>query len=63
MCHCKKIFAVITYQHKQDLLKQQQSHTEQENCMHSEEMEMSKNVSRYTTAIPLCDTGCNFLGV
>jgi len=44
-------------------LKQQQSHTEQWNCMHSEAMEMSKNVSRYITAIPLWDNGCDFSGV
>jgi hypothetical protein len=41
---------------------QQVSHTEQRNCVHSEAMEMSKNVSRYATATPMWDTGCDFPG-
>jgi hypothetical protein len=41
---------------------QQELRTEQRNCVHSAAMEMSKNVSRYTTAIPMWDTGCDFPG-
>jgi hypothetical protein len=41
---------------------QQELHTEKRNCVHSAAMEMGKNVSRYTTAIPMRDTGCDFPG-